>query len=110
MPLGEIKQIVLDFNAELHIINMGDKGKYNPDTVSESILLDERLKDIKAEYHFIDSENKDEGILEYSDQIHIDLLVILPGQHNFPDNLFHKSHTKQFLLRSRIPLMGLHHS
>jgi nucleotide-binding universal stress UspA family protein len=108
IPLGEIKKMVLDFNAELHIINMGDKDKYNPDTVSESFLLDERLKDIKAEYHFIDSDNKDEGILEYAEQLHIDLLIVLPGHHNFPENLFHKSHTEHFLLLSRIPLMGLH--
>jgi len=107
LPLGAIGKFTTDFQAKLHFINRGEKGKYDPDTVSESIFLDEKLGEIKAVWHFIKRENREEGILDFATHLHLDLLIVLPGQHDFPENLFHKSETKELLLHSQIPLMAL---
>src|SRR5436190_865189 len=61
-PVDEIKTLVNDFHAELHILNTGRKQIFKPEVVFESGLLQEMLADLKPAYHFISSENTDEGI------------------------------------------------
>ncbi|MBK8520712.1 MAG: universal stress protein [Chitinophagaceae bacterium] len=38
----------------------------------------------------------------------IDLLVVMPHRHNLLSGLFHKSHTKQLVLHSHVPVMSIH--
>ena len=107
--LDEIKMLVNDFNAELHALNTGKKEVFNPEIVFESGVLEEMLAPIKPNYHFIINQNTDEGIMDFAEKNHIDLLVVLPKRHGLPDKLIHKSHTKQLILRSHVPVMALHH-
>ncbi len=107
-PIDEIKMLVKDFNAELYILNTGTKEIFNPEVVFESGLLQEMLVDLKPNYHFITNENTDEGIMDFAEKNHIDLLVVLPKRHALLDRLIHKSHTKQLVLHSHVPVMALH--
>ena len=107
-PIDEIKMLVNDFHAELHVLNTGKRDVYNPDIVFESGLLEEMLGNLKPNYHFITNENTDEGIMDFAEKNHIDLLVVLPKRHGLFDKLTRKSHTKQFVLHSHIPVMALH--
>lgn len=107
-PVDEIKMLVTDFNAELHVLNTDKKNVFNPDVVIESGLLEEMLVPIKPNYHFISNGNRDEGIMDFAEKNHIDLLVALPKRHGLIDKLIHKSHTKQLVLHSHVPVMALH--
>ncbi len=107
-PVDEIKTLVNDFHARLHVLNTGKKEKYDPDAVFESGLLQELLSGLNPEFHIISSENTDEGIMEFADNNQIDLLLVLPRRHNLLDLVTHKSHTKQFVLHSHVPAMALH--
>ena len=107
-PIDEIKMLVNDFNAELHILNTGKKEVFNPEIVFESGLLEEMLAPLKPNYHFITNENTDEGIMDFAEKNHIDLLIVLPKRHGLLDKLIHKSHTKQLVLHSHVPVMALH--
>ncbi len=107
-PIDDIAMLVKDFDAELHVLNTGKKKVFDPEIVFESGLLQEMLIDLKPKYDFITNENIDEGIINFADTNHIDLLVILPKRHTLFDKLFHRSHTKQFVLHSHVPVMALH--
>jgi len=107
-PIDEIKMLVNDFNAELHVLNTGKKKVFNPEIVFESGLLQKMLYALKPNYHFITNENTDEGIMDFAEKNHIDLLVVLPKRHGLLDKLIHKSHTKQLVLNSHVPVMALH--
>lgn len=107
-PLDEIKMLVNDFNAELHVLNTGKKEVFNPEIVFESGVLEEMLVPIKPNYHFITNQNTDEGIMNFVEKNHIDLLVVLPKRHDLLNKLIHKSHTKQLVLHSHVPVMALH--
>lgn len=107
-PVDEIKMLVNDFHAELHILNTGKKEVFKPELVFESGLMQEMLAELKPNYHFITTENTDEGILNFAEKNHIDLLVVLPKRHGLLDKLIHKSHTKQLVLHSHVPVMALH--
>ena len=108
IPVVEIKMLVNDFNAELHILNTGKKEVFKPELVFESGLLREMLASIKPNYHFITSENTDKGIMDFAEKNHIDLLIVLPRRHSFFDSLIHRSHTKKLVLHSHVPVMALH--
>lgn len=107
-PVDEIKRLVKDFNAELHILNTGKSDEYSPELVFEAGLMQELLAMIKPQFHFISSGNVDEGIIAFAENNLIDLLVVLPKRHSLLDMLVHKSHTRQLILHSHVPVMALH--
>lgn len=108
--VGEIKMLVHDFHAELHILNTGSKKEFEPELVFESGLLLEMLAALKPNYHFISNKDTDEGIIDFAEKNNIDLLIVLPKRHGLLDKLIYKSHTKQLVLHSHVPVMALHHS
>jgi len=108
VPVDEIKTLLHDFNAELHVLNTGKKDVYDNDIVFQSGLFQEMMNGLVPDYHFISSEDIDDGILDFVEKNHIDLLIVLPKRHSLLDKLIHKSHTKQLVLHSHVPVMALH--
>ncbi|HKZ65235.1 MAG TPA: universal stress protein [Chitinophagaceae bacterium] len=108
IPVDEIKMLVNDFGAQLHVLNTGKEKEFNPELVFESGLLQEMLVDLKPEYHFITNRNTEQGIIDFAEKNHIELLIVVPKRHGLLDRLVHKSHTKQFVLHSHVPVMALH--
>ena len=108
-PIEEIKMLVHDFNAELHILNIGKKAVFDGNIVFESALMQEMLMSLNPKFHFISNENTDEGLISFADKNNIDLMIVLPKRHNLFDQLVHKSHTKNLVLHSHVPVMALHH-
>lgn len=109
VPAQEIEMLVNDFHAELHILNTGKQRMYNPELIFESGVLKEMLANSKPYYHFIANDNTDEGIIDFAENNHIDLLIILPKRHDLLDKMIHKSHTRKMVLHSHVPVMALHH-
>jgi nucleotide-binding universal stress UspA family protein len=108
VPVQEVKKMISDFHAELHIINTGVQKTFDADIVFESGLLQEMLGTVKPNYHFITASDTDEGIIKFADENDIDLLIVLPKRHSLLDKLLWKSSTKQLVLHSHVPVMALH--
>ena len=106
--IDETKLLVNDFNAELHVLNIERQKIYDPEFGFESGLLQVMLFGLKPRYHFFKSENIDEGIMEFTEKNNIDLLIMMPKRHSMLDKFIHRSHTKQLLLYSHVPVMALH--
>ncbi|WP_162915497.1 universal stress protein [Paraflavitalea soli] len=107
VPLDSIIRLVTDFKATLHVINTHNEQSYDPQLVSASGWLGAKLKDVQHKFHFIKGDTE-AAILHFAQSNNMDLLIVLPRQHSFWDTLIYKSHTKQFVLKSHIPLMALH--
>jgi nucleotide-binding universal stress UspA family protein len=107
-PVDEIKMLVNDFNAELHVLNTGKKDELDPDVVFESGLLNEMIGNLNPNYHFITNEKTDESIMEFAEQNKIDLLIVLPKRHGLMEMLVHRGHTKNLVLHCHVPVMALH--
>jgi nucleotide-binding universal stress UspA family protein len=108
MPLDKLKALVNDFGATLFVLNTGKKEEFNPDIVSRTRLLEQELGTIKPHYNFIANPDIDAGILGFVEDNNIDLLIVLPKHYDFLHNLLHKSHTKQMVLHSKVPVLALH--
>jgi len=108
VPVDEIKMLVKDFNASLHILNTGKEKVFDPNIIYRSGRIEEMLEGIRPEYHFITHTDTDEGIMEFAEKNGIDILVVFPKRHGLIDKLVHKSHTKKMILHSHVPVMALH--
>jgi len=108
IPLDEITLLVKDFNAELHVLNICRKQETNPNVEFETGVLKEMLGLLNPEYHVITSKYTDEAIMSFAQKNDMDLLIMLPQPHDLLDKLIHKSHSKQMVLHSHVPVMALH--
>lgn len=107
-PVKAITSWVKDFRAQLFVLNVGKKNRYDPDTVFEAGVMEELLKDLHPEYEFITHSDTDKALIDFVVAHKIDLLMVLPKKSAGLEGIFHKSHTKQLVLHSDVPLMALH--
>jgi nucleotide-binding universal stress UspA family protein len=108
-PVQFIKQMVKEFNAELHVLNVDFENKqFRPETPEQSLLLHTMLEDVNPNYHFITQIDIEDGLNEFAETNNLDLLIAIPKKHKLLDSLFNKSSTKQLVVQSHIPVMCVH--
>jgi nucleotide-binding universal stress UspA family protein len=110
LHIDEIKKMVNEFNARLHVLHVIAKKQGVPgdEEIEESEWLKEMLEDVKPTFHFMNNSNIDDAIDEFSVSNQLDLLIIIPKKHGLIDRLISKSHTKQLILHTHVPLMSIH--
>lgn len=108
-PIKPIKDFVKEFNAEFHVLNVDYHNKnFKPDTPEQSLLLDTEVEELKPKYDFIESEKVEEGINKFADDNNLDIVITIPKKHKLLEGLFRKSHTKELVFHSRVPIMCVH--
>jgi nucleotide-binding universal stress UspA family protein len=108
-PVQFIKNMVKEFGAELHVLNVDYESRhFKPETPEESLLLHTLLEDLNPNYHFINHVDIEDGINEFVEKNNIDLLITIPKKHKLLDSLFKKSSTKQLVAQSHVPVMCVH--
>ncbi|MGB0882778.1 MAG: universal stress protein [Vicingaceae bacterium] len=87
--------------------------------VKEESEIDTKIQRLKAAdfdntfdahyhpFHFKESENVEEGILDYIEQKDFDLLVVVSHQRSFWEELFHKSISKSLVKHAKLPILIL---
>lgn len=105
--INDIKLLAKDFNASIDILNAEDEADFNENFVFLSRTLEDAFKPINIKYDLVTSHHSDEGILKFVDENNIDLLVVMPKHHNLLEKWFQKSHTKNLVLHSHVPVMEL---
>lgn len=109
LPADRLIKVVQQLGGKLHVLNVDhDNKNYSSDTPFEMAQLRDMLEPISPEYHNIESENTNERILQFIEDHNIDMLVVTPHKRNFFENLFHKSHTKSLVNKSKVPILAIH--
>lgn len=109
LPTVELTDIVAKTDAQLHVINVDHENKnFDPDSTYEQTVLDESIKQLRPEYHYLDSEDVDEALQQFVTANNIDWLIVIPHKHSFFESLFHKSQTKAIVKHAHVPLLALH--
>jgi len=106
--LQTLKDWIRPFNIKLDVLNVVDGVQPTSEGVTCSRTLLNELSEFNPEYHFIDNNKVKEGVDNYIDQHHSDLLVIMPGRHGFVDGLFHKSESKRLIQNPPVPVLSIH--
>ena len=105
-PIEPIKNLVGIFNAELHVLNVDfEHQNFTPATPEETLNLDTMLAGLNPIYDFIENKDVDEGLSGFSEKNNLDLLITLPKKHSFIEKIFEKSHTRDLIHQTTIPLL-----
>ena len=108
-PVHLIKQVVSEFNAELHILNVDYKEKhFRPETPAQSFILHHLLDEMHPQYHFINNADIEDGIHEFAETNNLDLVIAIPKKHKLLEGIFKPSSTRQLIFQSHIPVMCVH--
>ena len=108
-PVHFIKEMVKEFAAELHILNVDYNNKsFRPETPEQSFLLHNLLNDVNPHYHFINNPDIEDGINEFAETNNLDLVITIPKKHKLLDGIFKPSSTRQLVFQSHIPIMCVH--
>ncbi|HVI48876.1 MAG TPA: universal stress protein [Chitinophaga sp.] len=108
-PIEPLKKFLGAFNGELHVINIDHESRnFTTDTPFETLMLDTLLEDYQPEYHFIDNPNIVQGIVEFAENIHADLIITIPKKHGLFESIFKRSNTSKLAFKTQIPLLTIH--
>ncbi len=108
-PVTLLKKIVKDFDADLHILNVDHDDKHvDSEVMDGSIVAKELFKDINPVYDSIESESVTEGLNKYADEKGLDWIVVIPKKHTVLQKLFNRSHSKDLLYHTHLPVLCVH--
>lgn len=106
-PVEPLKKLLNIFKAELHVLNIDNKG-LNNDTPMASLLMDTFLEGYYPVYHFVEADNVVQGIMDFGEKENADLIMIVPRKHGLFEGIFKRSRTTQLTFHTRIPLLAIH--
>lgn len=108
-PVEPIKELVHFFNSELHVLNVDyERRHFTSYTPEESLKLDTMLSGLNPVYDFIENKDIEEGLSEFAEKNNIDLLITLPKKHQILEKILEKSHTRELIYHTNVPLMCVH--
>ncbi|MBS1919786.1 MAG: universal stress protein [Bacteroidetes bacterium] len=108
-PIHFIKDIIREFNAELHVLNVDFENRhFKPETPEQSLLLHTMLEDVNPSYHFIEQKDIEDGINQFAEENNLDLIIAVPKKHKLLQSIFKSSSTRQLVFESHIPVMCVH--
>ena len=106
-PVEEIKSWIRDLKAELHILHVNElkTEDYNMQIRAGSEWIHTVLNELHPSYHYIRQPDVDEAVIENVIKNKLDLLIVIARKHKGAEKIFHRSHTKQILLKAPVPVM-----
>ena len=108
-PSQFIREIVLEFKAQLYILNVDYRDKhFHAETPEESRALHHLFEDLKPSYHFITHPNVEEGIDAFAENNNLDLVIVVPKKHKLLESIFKQSTTRHLVFQSHVPVMCVH--
>lgn len=109
-PVKELKELVQQFHAELHVLHVKkETGEmFEQSTIKGLGTLQELIADLKPQYHFIDKMKIEEGVQEFAKNNKLDLIIVVPKKHGFFDSLLQHSHSERLATHTPVPLMAIY--
>lgn len=108
-PIKPVKELCKFFHSEVHVLNVDfERTHFTAYTPEESLNLDTLLDGLNPIYHFIENKDVEEGISEFAEKNNLDLIILFPKKHSLLESLFEKSHTRNLIHQTQIPLMCVH--
>jgi len=108
-PVALLKKIVTDFHAELHVLNVEQNGSsIDSEKQQESYLINELLRDTKAEFHSIEAGEITDGVNWFIDKSKLDWIVAIPKKHTLVEKIFRRSQTRELVFHTHIPILCIH--
>ena len=109
-PVLAIKNVLELFNPQLHIVNVDNEHYVSlTDTyLAERAKLQQHFASFNPEFYFIGMNDFQEAILQFAKDKNIDMIIVMPRNHSFINNIFSSSQTKKLAFHTTVPLLAAH--
>jgi nucleotide-binding universal stress UspA family protein len=110
IPIQPIKAVLEIFRPQLHIVNV-DSEHYvslTAEYLKERAKLAEMFQEFRPEFYFIGTFDFHDTINQFVADKKIDMVITIPRNRSFIDNLFKPSNTKKLVFESTIPVLAAH--
>jgi nucleotide-binding universal stress UspA family protein len=110
-PVQTIRRLLHALGAHLLVLNVDTRNQANftPDTIDEQSVLHQLWDREAPDYHYLIHEDIAAGLLQFTREHDVQLLIAVPRHHSFFDRLFHGSLTKKLAFHTSVPLLLIHH-
>jgi nucleotide-binding universal stress UspA family protein len=110
IPVKQIEELVNEFKAELYVLHVSTTPgeQFTNGNIDETDLLRKLLDHLDPKYKIINDTNVEEGLDQFAQRHHVDLLIVIPKKHSIFQRIFHKSQSKEIVLASHLPLLAIH--
>lgn len=100
--LEDVAGFTRRYGAKLHFVHI-----YNKEKKSISIVLPENF-DLDHTISIVQADSIREGLSKYIEDNDIDIVIMATKTKNFWEKIINRSHTRQFSLTTKIPLLVYH--
>jgi nucleotide-binding universal stress UspA family protein len=110
IPLESLKKLLSRHDVDLMVVNVdpSDKHKHaDPEQLAEETALYSMLKEYHPGYYYNHSGDIINGILNFADEHHSQLVIALPHKYSFFQSLLHNSVSHRLTVQSALPVLLL---
>jgi nucleotide-binding universal stress UspA family protein len=110
IPIKQVEDLVHTFNAELYVLHVSTVPgeRFDDAIIEQTESLRDVLQHLNPQYKFINDTNIENGLDDFAQRHHVDLLIMVPKRHGFLHKLFYSSQSKKIALTSHVPLLSVH--
>lgn len=104
-PAKLIRSLCGALNTPIHVVHTGNE--YDP---LQRVKLEGKLEGCNPEFHFPEGTNFAATLNNFVTANNIGLVIMVPREHDFFENLFKKSHIQMMAYESKVPIIAVHES
>ncbi len=110
IPLESLERLLQRHNVELLVVNIDKLAKHknaDPEQLAEETALHGMLKEYHPRYYYNTEGDIINGILNFGDKHHAQLVIALPHKYSFFQSLLHNSVSHELTIHSAVPVLLL---
>ena len=107
--MGILKSFADVFKAKVQVVHVTDHDIDEKQVAAEQ-KIDSKLAGLDHKFYQYHSKKIHSGLVEFTKNQSIDLIVMVPRKHGFIESLYNSSETKKMALDTKVPLLVLHES
>lgn len=96
------------FESHVYLVHIGvNDAVPNGLEAAQGLKLDTLLEGVPHTFHYYNHGDVVQGINEFTDLYHVDMVAMIPHKHGFFDALLHGSTTRKMAFHGHVPLLVL---
>jgi nucleotide-binding universal stress UspA family protein len=110
IPLGALKKLLSRNDVDLLVVNIDPSEKHkhaDPLQLAEETALYKMLEEYHPQYYYNNNTDVINGILNFANEHHAQLVIALPHKYSFFQSLLHNSVSRRLTIQSAIPVLLL---
>ncbi len=110
VPLESLKNLLTRHEVDLLVVNIDKQAKHknaDPEQMAEESALHTMLKQYHPHYYYNNENDIINGILNFANGHHAQLVIALPHKYSFFQSLLHNSVSHELSIHSAVPVLLL---